>query len=92
MHCNDGNNTNAYDNDCNDTNEYDNDTNGRNDENSKEDSENIADNVHQNNGEQGHLQFSSKRVKVINDCDEESESFNLMEDVYSYCIWQSCGK
>ena len=64
----------------NDTNEYDNDTNGRNDENSKEDSENIADNVHQNNGEQGHLQFSSKRVKVINDCDEESESFNLMED------------
>ena len=51
--CNGGYNSDA--NNTNGTDEHDDDTNGGYDKDSKEDSENIADNVHHNNGEQGHL-------------------------------------
>ena len=49
----------AYDsNDTNDTNnEHDKDTNGRYDKDAEEDPENIADDMHHNNREQGHLEL-----------------------------------
>ena len=43
--------------DTNDTNEHDKDTNGRYNKDAKEDTKNIADDMHHNNGEQGHLKF-----------------------------------
>ena len=43
---------------ANDTNnEHDKDTNGRYNKDAKEDSENIADDMHHNNREQGHLEL-----------------------------------
>ena len=58
LHCNGGYNSDA--NNTNGTDEHDDDTNGGYDKDSKEDSENIADNVHHNNGEQGHLKVFLK--------------------------------